>query len=116
MIQKAKIKKLAQLAANNKSIPKDIEEFVLTILSKQELKDFLSYYKFELDNKRLYVTAAKELSTHEKTLLESLFNNKELVIDIDNSLGAGLLLKNNDIVIDFSFRGFIDETITKLKN
>lgn len=116
MIQKQKIKKLAQLAAANKSIPKDIEEFVLTKLSKQELKDFLSFYRYELDNKRLYVAASKELSASEKTMLAGLFHNKELIVDIDKSLGAGLIIKNNDIVFDFSFRGLIDETITKLKN
>ena len=116
MIQKQKIKKLAQLAAAHDLIPKDIEQYVLTSLLKQDLKDFLRYYREELDNKRVYIQSPKALTADENDLITKMYKGKDLVVTLDDELGAGLLLRENDMIIDFSFRGYINGTIDKLKN
>lgn len=116
MINKQKIKKLAFIAADSKAIPVDIEKFVLTRLGKSELKAFLAFYKAALSKKRVYVTSAEELSSESVKMIKSIYNDKEIIEIKDESLGAGLKLVNDDMVIDFTFKKYINDTIVKLKN
>lgn len=116
MINKQKIKKLALIAAENSKVPKDIEKFVLTKMSKQELKDFLRFLRIELDKRRVYVMSSEKLLPDNITIIKRLFGDKEIIETIDKSVGAGLKIRNNDLVIDFTFKNFINDTIEKIKN
>lgn len=116
MYSNKKLKKLAHIASENDKIPEDITEFVLKRLSKKELKDFLYFYKAELEKKRVYVYAAVKLSVKELTDLKSLYKNKEILPIIDGSLGGGLRIKEDDMVVDFTLKNYINETIEKLKS
>jgi F0F1-type ATP synthase delta subunit len=116
MINLQKIKKLAQIAGSSDNIPADIEKFVLNYMSKQELKDFMRFYKSVLDKRRVYVYAASELSKDTEKLLKDLYKDKEIYVDIEKSLGAGLKIRQDDMLIDFTFKKYINETLEKLKN
>ncbi len=116
MVTKQKIKKLAQLAAGNDSIPADIEQFVLEVLTKQELKDFLRNYKSALDKKRVYIATSTDIPKSEITKLLPQFKDKELILSTDKALGGGIRIKQNDTITDFTFKKYIDDTIEKLKN
>lgn len=116
MITKQKIKRLAQMAAENDTIPQDIEKFVLEVLTKQELKDFLRNYKNSLDKKRVYISTSTKIERNEISKLLPQFKNKELILTIDETLGGGIKIKQDDTIIDFTFKKYIDDTIEKLKN
>lgn len=116
MHNEKKLKKLAVIAAENKTIPSEIEQFVLTKLNKKELKTFLHFYRLALSKKRLYVTTPFPISNDELENLKNLYKNKEIINSIDESLGAGIKLKNDDLVIDFTFKKYINDTIDILKN
>lgn len=116
MINKQKIRKLAQIAASQSTMPRDVEEFVLKHMSKNELKDFLKFFKIELDKRRVYVISSDTLSGSVLNDLKDKFKDKEMVLSIDESLGAGLKIKDNDMVIDLSFQKYINDTIDELKN
>ncbi len=116
MINKQKIKKLAQIAAEKPQIPRDVEEFVLTKMSKQELKDFLKYFRLELDKKRVYVVSSDAISKDNLNSLKKQYADKELIESLDQTIGGGIKIKDNDLVIDFSFKTFINDTIEKIKN
>jgi len=116
MINNQKIKKLATIAASSNIIPEDIKSYVLTILGKQELKSFLSYYKRELDKRRVYVTTTEEISSEMMKELKSIFKHKEIMTSIDPSVGGGLKLTEDDMIVDFTFKKYINDTIERLKN
>lgn len=111
-----KIKKLAQLAAENDTIPQDIEKYVLEVLSKQELKVFLRNYKSALDKKRIYISTSTTISKGDITNFLPQFRGKELILTTDETLGGGIKIKHDDTIIDFTFKKYIDDTIEKLKN
>lgn len=116
MLNKQKIKILAQIAAKNDKIPIDIEEYVLKCLSKKDLKDFLRFYKTAIDKTKIYVSSPEELSNEGTNLLKNLYKDKDIVLSIDKTLGAGLKLKEDDMIVDFTFKKYINDTIEKLKN
>lgn len=116
MLNKNKIKKLAIIAANESKIPEDIQEFVLKNLEKSELKQFLKIFKSEIDKKRVYITSAKQLSDENLKELRQMYKADELVTNLDNNLGAGLKLRKHDIIVDFTFKKYINDTIDELKN
>lgn len=116
MINKQKIRKLAHIAADTKTIPADIQEFVLKYLGKQELKTFLAFYKNALNKKRIYVSSSDNLSADSLKMLKDIYTGKEIVELHDESLGAGLKIVNDDMVVDFTFKKYINDTIEKLKN
>lgn len=116
MINKQKIKKLALIAAEEKTIPQDIQKYVLENMGKKDLKTFLSYYKKALDKKRIYITSSDALTNENISMLKSVYNDKEIVSTIDSSLGGGFKLAEDDMVVDFTFKKYINDTIEKLKN
>lgn len=116
MGNKQKIKRLAIIAAKSSTIPRDIEEYVLTCFKKQELKEFLHYYKDALSKNRVFVTSSLDLSEENKTLLKSIFKEKELITLKEEDLGAGIKIRQNDTIIDYTFKKYINDTIEKLKN
>jgi F0F1-type ATP synthase delta subunit len=116
MITKQKIKKIAQLAAMSDTIPQDIERYVLEVLTKQELKDFLRSYKNALDKKRVYISTSTSLTKNEVAKLLPQFTDKELILTTDETLGGGIKIKQDDTIMDFTFKKYINDTIEKLKN
>lgn len=116
MVNKQKLKKLAIIAAKENKIPRDIEEYVLKHLEKQELKEFLWFYKNALSRERVYVSSSHPIAADNLELLKKRYNNKELIFDTDETLGAGIRLVDNDLIVDFSFKNILDETIEELKN
>jgi len=116
MNNELKIKKLAIEAAKSDKIPADIGEFVLNYLGKQELKVFLRFYKNELDKKRIYVSSPSALSSASMTSLKNIYKQKDIIVDIDPTLGAGLKIQQNDTIVDFTFKKYINETIDELKD
>lgn len=111
-----KLKKLARIAAASKTVPADIEEFVLTCLNKMELKTFLNFYKNALAKERVYITSSQKVSDESMSQLKKMYADKEIVTVIDEELGAGIKLQHDDLVVDFTFKKYINDTIEKLKN
>lgn len=111
-----KIKKLAIIASQSDKIPSDIEEYILNYLGKQELKIFLKYFKSALEKKRVYVSSPADLRDESITMLKGIYKGKDILVDVNPSLGAGLKIRENDTIIDFTFRRYIDETIESLKD
>jgi len=115
-MSKQKIKKLAIIASYEETIPQDIQEFVLTQFSKKELKMFMSFYKAAIERKSVYVSTPSDLSADTLKMLREVFKNKEVITVLDKTLGAGIKVRQNDMIIDFTIKSFINDTINKLKN
>lgn len=116
MYNNQKLKKLAKIAAEESKIPQDIEKFVLTKLNKQELKAFLNYYKSFLSKKRVFITSSQEISKETLSHISQMYKDNDIITLIDPSVGAGIKLQHDDLVVDFTFLKYINDTIDKLKN
>ena len=111
-----KIKQLAILASQSNTIPEDVSSYVINYLSKQDLKMFMRFYKNELDKKRIYVYSPENLSENNMKTLKNLYEKKDIMLVIDSTLGAGLKIRQNDTIVDFTFKKYINDTIDTLKD
>lgn len=116
MYSKDKLKSLAKIASQNSVIPQDIESFVLTKLNKLELKLFLRFYNLELQRKSVKVSSASELSKETINSIHDIFVEKNIENVIDPTLGGGIKLQQDDLIIDFTVKKYINDTIEELKN
>jgi F0F1-type ATP synthase delta subunit len=56
------------------------------------------------------------LSTESLKSLKNIYKDKELIIEIDPTLGAGIKIREKDMITDFTFKKYIDQTIDSLKD
>lgn len=111
-----KLKQLALAVANEEKVSKEVEKFILSELNKQELKEFVRFYKSAIQKKRVYVTSSCKLSSPTIGEIKELYKDKEIIEHIDEKLGAGVKIQQDDIIVDYTFRKYINDTIEKLKN
>lgn len=109
------IKLLAQSCVNNPKLTEKTTAFILKGLTKRELKVFLNCYKIALNKKRIYITASSQLDKTALSLLKNTYKNYELEFTYDKDLGAGIKIQQNDMIIDYTFKKYISDTISQLK-
>ena len=68
-----------------------------------------------MQKERAYVTSASGLSIESMQNLKELFRGKEIISEIDENVGAGIRVRQKDIIIDYTFKRYIDDTIEQLK-
>jgi len=105
------LKELAYQTVVNGMIEKNVEKFVLDKLSKSELKEYLLHLKRSLAKETLIVISATEIDATTKKLLMRQFGKKYVDSQINPKVGAGLVIKNNDDIIDLSLMGEIQRFI-----
>lgn len=101
---------------NNNQINQNLASFIFNRLSKSDLKKYLFYIKMVLKEKTLYITSAFEMNNEIKEKLENSFKDKKTIFSVDATLGAGLIIKNGDNVIDTSIKGTINQVVKTLKS
>ncbi len=113
-MQKKDIKNLAKKLATGESLKNPVTDFILKF-NRRDLKVFLSNYKLALKKNTVYVTSASEISNLNFKELEGVYKNKRIIKKSDLSLGAGIKIEDNDNIIDFTFKKYINDTILQLK-
>lgn len=113
-MNKKLIKELAISMAKTKTT-KETASFVLKRLTKEELKDFLFVYKNEINKNKVTILSASILPSQSKEEIESKFANKDIFYEIDDSIGGGIKVRENDVISDFTFKNIINQTISALK-
>jgi len=109
MIKRKFIKKLAENSIKDGIVEKKIANFVLSKLSKKELKIYLFYLKKFLSEKKVTVLTAHELSDLQMKQIKNLFPGKQILFLVERGLGAGIKIKKADIILDFSAKGLIEQ-------
>ncbi len=95
-------------------LDKKTTDFVMQKLNKRQLKSFVMYYKKALAKQTIGVTSASELTSAQKEDLKQLYSNMKLNIEINPDLGAGIKIRHDDTIIDFTFKKYINDTIATL--
>ncbi len=114
-MKKKVITQLAISCANSDKLSKKVIDFVLFNLTKGELKFFLREYKTAISKKRVYITASSSLNKETMSFLKSMYKNFGLEVNYDKTLGAGIKIQQNDMIMDFTFKKYLEDTIEKLK-
>lgn len=113
-MRRSNIKKLAESFASVDKISNNSAKFVLSNLSKEELKVFLSFYKVFLDRRRVYITSSSDIDRATMNNLKSIYKNYSLNVNVDKNLGAGIKIQHADMITDFTFKKYLEDTIEKL--
>lgn len=108
------LKQLAKGCATG-NISKVTTEFILNKLANSDLKIFTRFLRGELEKQRVYVTTSSQMTTATKKTLGFAYKGKEIIEIIDSTVGAGIKIQENDSIIDFTFKRYINDTINKLK-
>lgn len=109
------LKLLAQSCVDNPSLTSRTTSFILKSLTKRELKLFLSHYKVALHKKKVYITASSKLEKSTLDELKRTYKGYDLEIIYDKNLGAGIKIQQDDMIIDYTFKKYLADTIEQLK-
>jgi F0F1-type ATP synthase delta subunit len=109
-------KKLARLTLTTSGeVDGRIASFALNRLSRSELKNYLFHLREEIARRRVEVSVAGPADETLWKELEKEFSDKETIVSSDETLGAGVRVRDGDDVIDASVKGLVEETIDRLK-
>lgn len=116
-MNKANLKKLAQLAVADKKIGPEVEGYVVQKLTRADLKSFLFYLRQETEALKVYVRTAEPIDKTSRYTLETSFKEKNLDFNYETlpSLGGGIQIEHKDSLIELSLRSLIKQCITKIR-
>lgn len=113
MISNQFIKKLSSATFNdNGSVNSKIANYALGKLKKNDLKIYLRRIIKINAEKTVIVTTAENLKKEIKNKIENMFKNKKIDYEINPKLGGGIMIKDNDMIINYTINGIIN---TKMK-
>jgi len=110
-----KLKKLAKLTVRLKVIDPKLSYFVLRKLPRKNLIFYLRYLKKLLDQDTVRILSATKLNAGLRRIIERKYREKN-VIFVQDRVGDGIKVVINDTIIDLTVKGFIDQTMHKLKS
>lgn len=108
------IKQLAKSMAKN-AITKDVSSYILKRLTKEELKTFLYSFKNEVNKHQVIISTSGTPSATLKKNLEKKYAPRKIHYVINENLGGGIKIQENDIVTDYTFQNIVHQTINALK-
>ena len=114
-MNKNSLRKLAQYTVQEPSISDSSAAYIVSKLSREELKHYRALLKHELRKTKALITTAEELSPKDTLLLEGLLPGKKIITAVDPSLGAGLQILCDDILVNAHVKNFVTQTFNRLK-
>lgn len=109
------LKDLAKSIIEVGALSNETVDFIHKTLSRKEQKALLSYLKLESAKQTVTITSAIPLSDGERKELEKQYADRKIKYYDDESIGAGLIIRDFDTIYDASVRSYIDQTINTLK-
>lgn len=109
------IQQLAELTIQNGKVNAQVAEFVLTKLSKGDLKKYLGHLKHFFNKNRVYVTISDASVADLKKTIEEAFKGKDVIFTEDKTIGAGFKAQLGDTIIDMTLKNYLQETVDSLK-
>lgn len=116
MISNQLIKKLAINTFNKDvSINSKIANYALSKLKKNELKIYLRRIVKLNSEKTVIVTTAEDLKNKTKNNIESMFKDKKINYKVDPKLVGGIMIKDNDMIVNYTIDGIIDSKMKQIQ-
>lgn len=108
------IKQLAYSTVAGGDVDTMAADFALDTLSKSQLRMYARYLKQALAAQTLTVVSSDTLPAGEMSALLKQFSKKRAQNIVDPTIGAGVVIVNNDDIIDLSVSGEIRRFIRTL--
>ena len=109
------ILQFAILVSKEKSVDNKVIDYIMDKLNISDLKLFKHYLIQEVNKNKIFVQTAIE-SESLRSEIQKLFPNREVEIERNKSLGAGIYVIDQDNHYDLSMKNKIDQIIDNLKN
>lgn len=106
--------KLAQESINNGKIDQKRVDLISKRLTRTELKDYIKVLKNLTTKNKVYITLPTQPSEKQKKEFSSLFNNKEIVYNIDASIFPGIRILQGDLQYEVSLRNSMQQLLVHL--
>ena len=111
---KVDLKKLARVTVLNNNIDTGIREYVLTKLSRTELKEYLLHLK-SLTQRNTVTVIGREITQELKKRIGNIYKDKQIIFVADDTISEGIKIIDNDTITDLTLENYIDNTIEELK-
>ncbi len=115
-MNKSDIKKIANLSISNGVLNRNVTSYVLKNLGRQELILYLRFIKRIISENSVRVQSQETLTPIMKSLIEQKFKNKDIYYEVDENVGEGIKVIENDTVFDFTLNGYMDTALNNLKS
>ena len=111
---KVDLKKLARVTVLNDNIDTGVREYVLTKLSRAELKEYLLHLK-SLTQRNTVTVIGREITQELKKRIGNIYKDKKIIFVADATISEGIKIIDNDTITDLTLENYIDNTIEELK-
>jgi hypothetical protein len=96
-------------------VNEEVAAMLLDRLSRSQLKRFLVALRQELKRRRVYVTVAGAPDASVAPAIGEQYPGRDVGVETDETLGAGVRISAGDDIVDASIRGYIREIIGDLE-
>lgn len=86
-------------------------EYILKKLKRTDKKVLLQKIKLGIQKNKLTVTTSQILDAKTQNMLKETFRKTKIETIVDPSLGAGMIIQDNDTIYDMSIKGRLEHTI-----
>lgn len=111
---KIDLKKLARVTILSDNIDTNVKEYVLTKLTRAELKEYLVHLK-SLTQRSTVTVVGREITTELKNKIGNIYKDKKIIFVTDETISDGIKIIDNDTITDLTLENYIDNTIEELK-
>ena len=115
MLNTHTIKRLVELTVSEGKVNNEVRRFVLSRLSRNNLRHYLIYLKKELKSRKVFVRSAGIPAPALKIKIDETFKSREIFYEIDKSLGGGLQIEHGDDLIDINMKKMIEKTLYNIR-
>jgi hypothetical protein len=96
-------------------VNEEVAAMLLDRLTRSQLKQFLVALRQELKRRRVYVTVAGKPDPSVAPAVGEQYPGRDIGVEQDETLGAGVRISAGDDIVDASIRGYIREIIGDLE-
>jgi hypothetical protein len=115
MIRRTLMKSLVSASFGPGGIDAKVADYVLTRVTRSQLKRFLFFLRREIERRTVYVRATQPIVEPTLRRLKSMYPGKEIVCGVDVALGGGIRIEFDSDVFDATIGGFLERAASAAK-
>jgi F-type H+-transporting ATPase subunit delta len=115
-MKRSQIKELAKSIVEYDELSEKDLNWIYSNLARQEIKMFVRLLSNEIKDKNVLATFAGELSSANKSKIESMFPGKRVTFKRDDSdVAGGVRFEYSDFILDYSVSGIAKRILNVIK-
>ena len=117
MIDKTKLKKLAQDSFDNTQMDQRKVKRITKLLNRENLREYIKDLKRIEKKKTIFLVVPDDKISSVSQVAEKiskLYPNKKIMIQMDPTLIAGIRVVNDDLIYEVSLGKILEEAVSKI--